>query len=1729
MGDSRAGPSSFNDDDDEEDYEEQNGGSSLFGFMFGNIDNAGDLDADYLDEDAKENLFALADKLGPSLTEIAFTKASTTRTDASEQDDYDEKAEDAVDYEDIDEQYDGPETKTETEFFTPTNLYSSNLNNNNNKVFDDDNYDEDYDEEEQTPAVNEIKGDNKGVQINLPDVLNERLQQKETSFDHEMPDVISPKPVDSETDFVEVKENDEKDKSEEKTRAPLPVLYCEDGIVILKFSEIFGVQVPPKKSKRDPHKKDLPRATIEISEIVEEDEETYLRTTIQNFPNKFLPKLTETESEDEFEEYSSDGGSQSAADPCHPAQPMKDDDISPSQIPFSSFSCPDIYPIDHENWEDQIIWGNSPQHSIEFSNREEVELEEGENGISENTDLGFMNRDYSQVERLSVEKNLLEKDDAMTRFKKLSFLNKELLDGSWLDDIIWDPSETLKPKPKLIFDLQDDQMIFEALDERESENLSQIRSHASALVMAKQPNKNSRVSVAYNSESQNGQLMKFNISNDDFYATRKSTAQAKSNVKKRVNGGLKVLHSIPALKLQTMKPRLSHKEMANFHRPRALWYPHFNQVVVKFQQNAINQGPMKVILMTLGGKGVKVQLNAEESLSSLKLKASKKLDFRPDENVKIYYNGKELEMDKSLADQDVRPNSVLYIVTTKINVWTKAQKLLGEDKPLRPPGAFRKKSDLSVKDGRVFLMEYCEERPLLLSNPGMGARLCTYYQKAGPSDQTASSLKSSSATAGLGSILGLDPTDRSPFLGEISPGKTQSCLETNMYRAPVFNHKAGHTDYLLVRNAKGGISIRKIDRLYVVGQQEPHMEVLQPGTKAVQTYLNDRMQAYVYREFRAREKPNSGAQPCISADELNSHFPGLTEAITRKRLHHCAIYRRGPNGRWFYVQRSDFRIPVEEELRRRMTPENVCCYESMQAGWYHLRRMGIQRLTHPVGLSAAMNQLPDEAIVLAAASHIERELQITPWALTSNFIASTNQDRENLERLEIVGVGDPSGRGLGFSYVRATPKAPLSSANAKKKVVSNKNMTVTGTDADLRRLSMEAAREILLRFGVAEEKIADMGRWHRIADIRKLSSAQASSGMQMDASALSKFARGERGQRMSFSQVQQQTKEKCQEIWDRQAQSLSSAPAQQEENADEDGANSDLDSFAGDLENLLDAEEGEEVDERSNEKGSCGGINMKMRRGASLSQTEEEIEDDVEEAVAIRRMLDEDGMDMKGKKKKPMRVQIFEAENSDHLANTPQLRTPAFSKEIVLRESKEAESSISARLLLKKSVGSSEDTPILPIKKKFPIIKDGQKIYKEKTPRGESIVCGACGQVGHMRTNKNCPKYGEDKEDQQHELPEPGTPNADVADQVQPKTKKLIPKLSSKPQSSEPEPSESGPEKSTKPLPVKFKFGLPEKSLERNLSINVVSDSETNIPTKINKLIISTNKTKQTEEFLSPRPSIKIRPPAEISETGPRKKIIIKQPKDYTDDPPRTKRIAELATPSSPPQTENWYEVSEEERYREEQQRLYEARAYEETKRREEMERRKLRKKKKRKHDFTGDDYLKDHRTVKKERSRIVAVGPGSSERGDRAAKRRTVVDFDQGGGSASLAKRRKGGEVELSNILERIVDSLKEHKSVSYLFLKPVTKKEAPDYFDIVERPMDLSSIKEKVRKMEYKSRDEFRHDVFQITYNAHLYNDGKNPGIPPLADQLLELCDYYLEQNVYELDEAEAGIEFD
>ncbi|XP_038977434.1 transcription initiation factor TFIID subunit 1-like [Phoenix dactylifera] len=399
------------------------------------------------------------------------------------------------------------------------------------------------------------------------------------------------------------------------------------------------------------------------------------------------------------------------------------------------------------------------------------------------------------------------------------------------------------------------------------------------------------------------------------------------------------------------------------------------------------------------------------------------------------------------------------------------------------------------------------------------------------------------------------------------------------------------------------------------------------------------------------------------------------------------------------------------------------------------------------------------------------------------------------------------------------------------------------------------------------------------------------------------------------------------------------------------------------------------------------------------------------------------------------------------------------------------------------------------VNKKSASVKDGLKVFKEKKqhdkPVRENFVCGACGQLGHMRTNKNCPKYGEDAETSELESVSGKSNLPDAATQLQVKTpnKKLVPKMLAKVADAEvPESVErAGLKLPTKILPVKFKCGPAEKPCEKNLSGIHTSDKQivdaegANKPSgKINKIIISNKSNSGDVQNEIQKSSVLIRLPVDTEKEQSRKKIIIKQPKVNTNveqvnsatdtgidhDFRKIKKITELSSfEKKKNQESQWFteetskrnliydrrlwdeeekrktkeriveektsRMLQEERRMQEEHRLFEARRYPEAFRREE---RTKKKKKKKKHDFR-DEYLLDHRPYRNDR-RI-------PER-DRAAKRRPMADADQTE-YAPLTKRRRGGEVELSNILESILDSLKETIEISYLFSQTGNEERSP------------------------------------------------------------------------------------
>lgn len=77
--------------------------------------------------------------------------------------------------------------------------------------------------------------------------------------------------------------------------------------------------------------------------------------------------------------------------------------------------------------------------------------------------------------------------------------------------------------------------------------------------------------------------------------------------------------------------------------------------------------------------------------------------------------------------------------------------------------------------------------------------------------------------------------------------------------------------------------------------------------------------------------------------------------------------------------------------------------------------------------------------------------------------------------------------------------------------------------------------------------------------------------------------------------------------------------------------------------------------------------------------------------------------------------------------------------------------------------------------------------------------------------------------------------------------------------------------------------------------------------------------------------------------------------------------------------------------------------------------------------------------------------------------------------------------EVVLQKKLTRILNSLKREPKAT-VFLHKVTKKEAPNYFDIIKNPMDLGTMTKKIHL--YRSMSEFKSDLDLIWSNCLLYN---------------------------------------
>jgi hypothetical protein len=323
-------------------------------------------------------------------------------------------------------------------------------------------------------------------------------------------------------------------------------------------------------------------------------------------------------------------------------------------------------------------------------------------------------------------------------------------------------------------------------------------------------------------------------------------------------------------------------------------------------------------------------------------------------------------------------------------------------KNLKPSEAFAVAEDLNVGDNSdLLLAEYSEEYPTTLSNFGMGVKIINYYRRKDMED-TARPKRDD----GIGETSVLLPQDKSPFslFGQVEPGQEVLTMHNAMYRAPVFKHNPESTDFLVSRSHTGvnGTKwfMRNIPNLLVVGQQFPSVEV--PGTHArkVTEASKKRLKMLAFRLYR-RGRERNARQPWVSNEMIKQHLPGTEIAQNRSRMREIMKYQKDI-GTWEPVPGET--IPEEPILRTWIKPEDVCLIDSMHAGDKQLQDAGIKS-----------NEIKDDE----EEQDVENmDVKLAPWNTTKNFLNAC----AGKAMLELHGEGDPTGQGLGFSFIKVSMK-----------------------------------------------------------------------------------------------------------------------------------------------------------------------------------------------------------------------------------------------------------------------------------------------------------------------------------------------------------------------------------------------------------------------------------------------------------------------------------------------------------------------------------------------------------------------------------------------------------------------------------------------------------------------------------------------------------------------------------
>ncbi|XP_018614757.1 putative global transcription activator SNF2L2 isoform X2 [Scleropages formosus] len=118
--------------------------------------------------------------------------------------------------------------------------------------------------------------------------------------------------------------------------------------------------------------------------------------------------------------------------------------------------------------------------------------------------------------------------------------------------------------------------------------------------------------------------------------------------------------------------------------------------------------------------------------------------------------------------------------------------------------------------------------------------------------------------------------------------------------------------------------------------------------------------------------------------------------------------------------------------------------------------------------------------------------------------------------------------------------------------------------------------------------------------------------------------------------------------------------------------------------------------------------------------------------------------------------------------------------------------------------------------------------------------------------------------------------------------------------------------------------------------------------------------------------------------------------------------------------------------------------------------------------------------------------------------KRKRHMDKDSGKEDGEKAKKRRGrppaeklspNPPKLTKQMNAIVDTVINYKDgsgrqLSEVFIQLPSRKELPEYYELIRKPVDFKKIKERVRNHKYRSVGDLEKDVMLLCHNAQTFN---------------------------------------